>query len=79
MDSRFMITSNYVDKECPYCKKKPCDIQAAIIVTDDKGERISFNKYKCISCHTGFLVRRKGNKKEQTLTEKYIKSNIIKF
>jgi len=71
------MTANYIEKECPKCEKTKCDIQGVIIKINDKGERISFNRYKCLSCHCVFLVKRKGDKKEQTLTEKYITSKSI--
>jgi len=70
------MTKNYVKKECPRCGKSPCDIQGAI-VKYDKGERVSFNRYTCGSCHNMFLVKRKGDKVEQALTEKFITSESI--
>ena len=70
---------NEIKKECPNCRCVKADIQAAIILTDDKGIRISYNKYTCVKCKVGFIVKRKGNKTEQELTEKYIKSESIKL
>ena len=71
--------TNIIKKECPHCKNGESDIHAAVILTDDKGTKTSWNKYTCLKCHKGFVVKRKGNKTEQALTEKYIKSPEIKL
>jgi len=68
-----------VKKECPICKHPESDIHFAEIITDAKGTETSYNKYTCVKCKVGFLVQRKGNKAEQALTEKYIKSEPIKL
>ncbi|MCK5633301.1 hypothetical protein KAH94_06095 [bacterium] len=71
------MTVNSVTKKCPQCGNSKSDIHAAIILTTKKGEKISYNKYTCLKCHIGFAVKRKGDKVEQTLTEKFIKSEKI--
>jgi len=70
---------NLIKKTCPECKNLDSDIHAAVILTDNKGIETSYNKYTCLKCHIGFAVKRKGNKTEQELTEKYIKSSEIKL
>jgi len=70
---------NEIKKQCPECGDMKADIHAAVILTDNKGVKISYNKYTCTKCHVGFVVQRKGNKAEQELTEKYIKSESIKL
>ncbi len=69
--------TNSIKKKCPHCRNTESDIHAAIILTDDKGVKTSWNKYACLKCNKGFVVKRNGNKEEQALTEKYIKSKSI--
>lgn len=71
------MTTNVIKKKCPYCGNSELDIHAAIVLTDDKGVKTSWNKYTCLKCHKGLVVKRKGNKTEQDLTQKYIKSEKI--
>ncbi len=73
------MTTNIIKKKCPHCSNEEADIHGAVIICTDKGEQISFNKYTCIKCHKGFIVLRKGDQKEQALTEKYVKSEPIKL
>jgi len=66
---------NKIKKKCPVCGCLDADILGAVIVNKE-----SWNAYRCLS-PTGrkhsFLVKRTGDKKEQALTEQYIKSSNL--
>lgn len=71
------MTINKIEKACPTCNHPYSDIIGAS-VSMEKGKAISYNIYKCLAKrHHTFKVKRKGNKKEQELTEKFIKSKSI--
>lgn len=73
-----MMATN-VQKQCPKCGTETdskSEILCAVIIAED-GIKVSYNQYRCIKKHHSFLVKRKGDKKEQELTEKYIKSSHI--
>jgi hypothetical protein len=77
-----MMTTNTIQKKCPVCGHPQADILGAMTrveINDKIEERVSYNHYRCLNSgkkHT-FEVKRKGNKQEQELTEKYIKSSSI--
>lgn len=70
------MSINKILKKCPFCDYPHSDIIGAVVVVE-KGKRVSYNLYKCLSKAHPFRVKRKGDKKEQQLTEKFIKSNFI--
>lgn len=71
-----------IEKKCSDCGASPCRLMGAAIAGKKiKGKLVkkSYNMYWCPKCHTRFLIERSGNKTEQKLTEKYIKSSKIKL
>jgi len=74
--------TNKIEKECPTCGHPHSEI-IGVIIPKENGNKVSYNLYKCLSggrlkAHQ-FKVRRKGDKVEQALTEKYINSTSIKL
>jgi len=67
---------NIIKRNCPdeKCKGDESDV-LGVLVKDKE----SFTHYRCLTCKKPYFVPRKGNKKEQELTEKYIKSSSIKL
>ena len=66
-----------IKKQCPICNYNESDTQSAIIIIED-GKKVSYNIYKCNKKpRHSFKVKRAADKKEQELTEKYIKSESI--
>lgn len=70
--------TNQINKKCPSCGYPNSEIMGAVVI-EEKDKRVSYNVYRCLSKAHRFAVKRKGNKKEQKLTEKYIKSKKIIF
>ena len=68
--------TNVILNKCPICGHGKVDIQGAIIKVEGTSE-VSYNLYKCLKKPHQFLIKRKGDVKEQKLTEKFIKSEAI--
>lgn len=68
--------TNQINKECPECNYPNSEIMGAVVVKE-KDKRVSYNLYRCLLKAHRFAIKRKGDKKEQKLTEKYIKSEKI--
>lgn len=68
--------TNQIKKKCPVCKYPNSEIMGAVVVKE-KDKRVSYNLYRCLSKAHRFAVKRKNDKKEQELTEKFIKSESI--
>ncbi len=74
--------TNLINKKCPQCGHPESDILGVIIrgrSCKKGGGKQFLNHYQCLKCKQIFEVIRKGNKTEQELTEKYIKSKFIKL
>jgi len=71
---------NIINKECPKCGHPESEIQYALTLREKEG-RVTYNIYRCLRGGSNknigkhaFRVKRKGDKEEQALTEKYISS-----
>jgi len=78
------MTVNSVAKTCTVCGTGNADILGAMTVVEtvnNKQVKVSYNLYKCIGSNPKkahkFRVKRKGDKKEQELTQKFIDSSRI--
>lgn len=69
--------TNLIKNNCPYCKNPDADIHAAVILTDDKGNQTSWNKYSCTRCRKGYVTERTA--KEQVLVQKFVDASKIKL
>ncbi len=66
---------NIIERNCPdeKCKGAESDVLGVVV----KNGKESFTQYVCLTCRVSYFIPRKGDKKEQELTENYIKSSSI--
>ncbi len=66
---------------CPVqkCGHDKQDVLGVVIKYNEENGDESFTHYTCPKCHVKYLIPRKGNVKEQELTQEFVDASEIKL